>query len=90
MENGINLQELEKLKQAEEMKRRLLIKILTKEAFERLSRVRMVNTQLAAEVELYLLQIYQTGKIQCQITDEKLREILKLLSQKKESKITRR
>ena len=90
MENGVSLQELERLKQAEEMKRQLLSKILTNEAFERLSRVRMVNTQLAAEVELYLLQIYQTGKIQGQITDEKLREILKLLSQKNESKITRK
>jgi len=84
------LQEINKIKQMEEMKKQLLNKILTKEAFERLSRLRMVNQQLVAEVELYLLQIYQAGRLEARVTDAKLREILKHLTQKKDTKITRR
>ncbi len=92
MEN-IDIQELQKrnqMKQIEEMKKQLLSQILTKEASERLSRVRMVNETLAGSVELYLIQIYQAGRLGEKITDEKLTEILKLLSKKKETKIRRK
>ncbi len=88
--NGLNPQDLNQLKQIEEMKREVLSKILTKEAFERLARVRAVNPQLAAQVDVYLLQIYQTGKIQEQITDDKLKGVLKVLGTKKDYKIKRR
>ena len=84
------LQELNQMKQMEEMKKQILNQVLSKEAFERLSRIRTVNQQLAGEIELYLLQIYQAGKIQARITDEKLKEVLKFISQKKETKITRK
>jgi programmed cell death protein 5 len=89
--NGENVgpQELAQLKQIEELKRQLLGKVLGKEAFERLGRVRSVNPELAGQVELYLIQIYQTGKLTGKISDEKMKEILKLLSQKKEFKIRR-
>ncbi|MCK4497009.1 MAG: DNA-binding protein, partial [Candidatus Aenigmarchaeota archaeon] len=72
------------------MKRNILNRILTKEAFERLSRVRSVNPVLANQVDLYLLQTYQTGKLTESITDEKLKEILKLLSEKKDFNIKRK
>lgn len=88
--NGLNPQDLNQLKQIEEMKKEILTKILTKEAFERLARVRTVNPQLAAQVDMYLLQIYQSGKIQEQITDDKLKEVLGTLSTKKEFKIQRK
>ena len=88
--NGLNPQDLNQLKQIEEMKKEILTKILTKEAFERLARVRTVNPQLAAQVDMYLLQIYQSGKIQEQITDDKLKEVLGALSTKKEFKIQRK
>ena len=88
--NGLNPQDLNQLKQIEEMKREVLNKILTKEAFERLARVRVVNPQLAAQVDIYLLQIYQTGKIQEKITDDKLKDVLRVLGTKKEYKIKRK
>ena len=69
------------MQQLEQAKKALMERILTKEAFERLSRVRIVNPQLSAQVEMYLLQIQQTGKLQgIRITDEKLRAILRTLT----------
>jgi programmed cell death protein 5 len=86
---NLNLQDLQQLKQIEEMKRQLLSKMLSKEAFERLGRVRSVNPDLAGQVELYLIQIFQTGKLNEKITDEKMKEILKLLSEKRDFRIKR-
>jgi len=81
---------IEQMKQIEEMKRLVMNKILTKEAFERLGRVRSVNPQLAGQAELYLLQIYQSGKLQDKITDAKLKDVLRVLSERKEFKIKRK
>jgi programmed cell death protein 5 len=72
------------------MKRKILNTILTKDAFERLARVRSVNPQLAAQVDMYLLQIYQTGKIREKITDDRMKEVLNALSEKKDFKIKRK
>ena len=85
----MDVNQLEQLKQIEEMKKQLLSKILTKDALERLGRVRMVNPQVAGQAELYLIQIYQAGKLKTQINDDKLREVLKALSEKKEMSIKR-
>jgi programmed cell death protein 5 len=85
--SGVDANQLAQMKQIEEMKRTILNRILTKEAFERLSRVRSVNQALANQVDLYLLQTYQTGKMQERITDEKMKDILNLLSEKKDFNI---
>jgi DNA-binding TFAR19-related protein (PDSD5 family) len=83
--NGQNLgpEELQQLKQIEELKRQLISKMLSKEAYERLGRVRSVNPELAGQVELYLIQIYQTGKINEKVSDRKMKDILGLLTQQK-------
>ena len=88
--NGLNLHEMEQLKQIEEMKKQILTRILTKEAYERLARVRSVNPNLAGQVELYLLQIYQSGRLNNSVTDEKMKEILNTLTEKKEMNIRRK
>ena len=85
-----NPEDLVKAKQMEEMKKQMLSVMLSKEAYERLSSVRSVNPQLVAQVEMYLIQLYQTGKFDQQITDSNLKEILQLLTEKKDFKITRR
>ena len=77
---GENLMQLEQLRKLEEMKKQLLGRVLTKEAFGRLARVRMVNPELSGQAELYLLQIYQAGKLDGRVTDLKLREIFKALA----------
>lgn len=82
--------DLAEQRQIEQMKRVLLSKILTKEAFERLGRVRIVNPQTAEQVELYLLQIYQAGRLEIPVSDEKLKEMLKALSDGKQFRIQRK
>jgi programmed cell death protein 5 len=84
-----NAEELQQLKQIEAMKRQILTRMLSKEAFERLGRIRAANETLAGQVELYLIQIYQTGKLKGKISDEKMKGILRLLTQKKDFRIKR-
>jgi len=47
----------EDLKKMEEMKKVILKKILSREAAERLARVKLVKPELANELELYLIQL---------------------------------
>jgi programmed cell death protein 5 len=89
IDENASLEEMQQMKQIEEMKKQLLSKVLSKEAYERLGRIRAVNPTLAGQVEMYLIQIVQSGKVDQKISDEKLKEVLKLLSQKKEFKIKR-
>ena len=86
----IDPNQLQQMQQLEALKRQVLGKMLSKEAFERLGRVRSVNPELAAQAELYLLQIYQTGKIKGTVTDEQIKKILGLLSEKKDFKIKKK
>jgi programmed cell death protein 5 len=77
-------------KQLDALKMQILMSCLTKEARERLSNVRIGNPELAEQVELYLIQVYQQGQIKEPIPDDKLKELLKALTVKRETKITRR
>ncbi len=81
--------QLEQMKHIEEMKNKALNAILTKEAWERLARVRTVNPQLAGQAELYLFQIYQTGKMTERITDRKMKDVLTVLTEEKKTNIRR-
>jgi programmed cell death protein 5 len=78
--NPQDLNQLAQMKQAEEMKRQLMSRLLTKEAFERLGRVRSVNPQLASTAELYLLQLHQAGQISPPMGEEQLKQILGAIS----------
>ncbi|MEM5836339.1 MAG: DNA-binding protein [Candidatus Aenigmatarchaeota archaeon] len=73
----------------EEMKKIVLKKILSKEAIERLARVRLVKPELANEIELYLIQLYQTGKINKEISEEQIKVILERLSERKKFRIVK-
>ncbi len=81
------MNEIEDLKQLEELKKIVLKKILSKEAFERLGRIKLVKPELATQLELYLLQLYQQNKIKEEISDEQFKTILESLTSKKEFKI---
>jgi programmed cell death protein 5 len=80
----------EDLSKIEEMKKAVLKKILSKQAMERLSRVRLVKPELANEIELYLIQLYQAGKINEEISEEQIKLILERLSERKKFKIIKR
>ena len=69
-------------------KQQILRQILTPEARERLSRVRLVKPELADNVENQLIQLAGMGRVNRMIGDEEVREILdKLTATKRESKI---
>ena len=64
--------------------------ILTPEARQRLTNIKMVRPEFAEQLELQLIQLAQTGKINLPITDELLKQILdKIFSKKKEITIRR-
>lgn len=71
---------IEQMKKMEEFKKHILSRMLDRAAFERLGRVRIANPNLANQVELYMLQIFQSGKLQGTVSDEQLKEVLKYLS----------
>jgi len=64
----------------EAQKQAVLRAILTPEARQRLTNVKLVNPQLAAFVENQLIALAQAGRIAAPITDEELKQILAELS----------
>jgi DNA-binding TFAR19-related protein (PDSD5 family) len=64
----------------EQLKRQILSGMLTKDAYERLARVRSVNQSLAGGAELYLLQAYQAGQVKGTVDDNQLKELLRAIS----------
>ena len=85
--NYLTPEQIQQLQELEKLKKIVLRKILTKEALERLGRIRLVKPQLAAQLELYLMQLYQSGQIKTTIDDSKLKSILDSLTKKKKFKI---
>ncbi|KXB06905.1 hypothetical protein AKJ51_02495 [candidate division MSBL1 archaeon SCGC-AAA382A20] len=71
--------------QLEQQKKQLLRQILTSDARSRLSNLRMAKPDFTENIELQLIQIARSGRIDLPITDEKLRKILKKLQQDKKS-----
>jgi programmed cell death protein 5 len=80
------------LKQMEALKQIDLVlkQILTSEAKERLSNIRLVNQELYFKVAQYLIQLYQQGQIRGYVDDNMLKQIILLLQPKKEIKIRRK
>ena len=77
--------------QIEIQKQAILRRILTTEARQRLTNLKMVKPEFANTLELQLIQLAQSGKVQTPITDEQLKEILvRLQGQRRDIKITRR
>lgn len=80
-------EEMEEMQKLEQLKKTVMKKILTKDAIERMGRIRLVKPELANQLELYLVQLYQAGKIASEIDDNQLKLILGTLSSKKQFKI---
>jgi programmed cell death protein 5 len=82
--NDVSQEDMQKL---EEMKKIVLKKILSKDAIERLGRIRLVKPELASQLELYLVQLYQSGKLKSQVSDDQIKLMLEALTSKREFKI---
>lgn len=71
--------------------KKIASQILEPKARERLSNLKMVKPDIALQLEVYLVQLYQAGQLRGRITEEQLVAILSRLSgTKKEFKIRRK
>ena len=73
----------EKDSQLKAQKEMMLKQVLSSDARLRLNNVRMVKPDLAASVENYILNLSVQGKINGQISDEQLKQILLSVQQPK-------
>jgi len=77
--------------QLEQQKQALLRNILSPEARQRLTNLKMVKPEFTDQLELQLIQLAQQGKIPVPLADEQLKKILsQLQSRKRETTIRRR
>lgn len=75
----------------EEMKNQILLMILTREAKERLNRVKIAYPELANMVENQLIMLYQNGRLPGEVDDNTLKRILQQVQpESKEIKIVRK
>ena len=79
-ENNISQEKDSQLKAQKEM---MLKQVLSADARLRLNNVRMVKPDLAASVENYILNLSVQGKINGQISDEQLKQVLLSIQQPK-------
>ena len=83
-------QEVQIQQRLEAQKQSMLRRILTSEARQRLTNLKIARPQFASQIELQLIQIAQQGRINIPITDEQLKEILRRLQPtKRDIKIRR-
>jgi programmed cell death protein 5 len=77
-------------RQFEAQKQAALKLILTPEARQRLTNIRMVKPEFADQIEVQLIQLAQTGRVKVPISDDELKKALsRLQSQRKEIRIRR-
>jgi programmed cell death protein 5 len=63
---------------------------MTPEARERLTRLKMSRKELAEQIEIQLVGLARSGRLQGQIDDEKLKSLLvQMQPKKRDTKITR-
>lgn len=74
----------------EEANKEILKKIMTKDAIERLHRIKISSPIIASQLESYLIHVYQNGQLNGKITDEKLKQVAEILSPKRETIIKRK
>jgi programmed cell death protein 5 len=76
--------------QLEAQKQALLRQILSPEARQRLTNLKMVKQEFTEQLELQLIQLAQAGRLPTPLSDAKLKQILiQLQSRKRETKIRR-
>ena len=81
-------QDQEKSLAIERQKQMILMKILTEDAKQRLSNLKLVKSQFADAIENQLIHLYQSGRLASQINEEQLLHMLKQMQgEKRESNI---
>ncbi|MFQ5941612.1 MAG: DNA-binding protein [Nitrososphaerales archaeon] len=83
MEQNPPSDEKQKEMEAKMMRERVLRVLLTPEARQRLTNIKMVKPDLAKTVEDYLISMGSQGKLNKALTDDELKQILSSLQQPK-------
>ena len=77
--------------QYEEQKKAILRSIMTTDAKQRLSNIKLARPQVGEQIEQQLIMLAQSGRLQQKITDAQLRELLrKIMPKKRDINIKRR
>ena len=72
-------------------KQAVLRQILTVEARQRLTNLKMVKPEFAGQIELQLIQLAQAGRLKIPVTDDQLKQMLgELQSRRRDIKIRRK
>jgi programmed cell death protein 5 len=72
--------------EAEAQKQALMRRILTPEARQRLTNVKMVRPDFAEQLEVQLLQLAQAGRVKIPITDDMLKRLLTQLQSQQQQR----
>jgi programmed cell death protein 5 len=72
-------QHVEQQRTINAQKENVLRQILTPEARQRMNRIKLVKPEFVERLELQLIQIAQSGRIQLPINDKQLRQMLQQL-----------
>ena len=77
--------------QYDEQKKAILRSIMTTDAKQRLSNIKLARPQVGEQIEQQLIMLAQSGRLQQKITDAQLRELLrKIMPKKRDINIKRR
>lgn len=77
--------------QIESQKQTILRRILSSDARQRLTNLKMVKPEFAEQIELQLIQLTQARQLKIPVTDGQLKEILaRLQTQRRDIKIRRK
>jgi programmed cell death protein 5 len=76
--------------QLEQQKQNLLRQLLTPEARQRLTNLKMIKPEFTEQIELQIIQLAQTGKLPIPLTDQQLKQILLQLQGRKREITIRR
>ncbi len=82
-QQGASAQQAAQHQQVEEAKQSILRNILTSEAKERLTTVKIARPQLVEQVEMQLISLAQSGQLRTKIDDAKLKALLQQLQSRK-------
>ena len=90
LQRSLEEQEVQQ-QELEEQKKQILRSILTSEAKERLTNIRLSRPQIAEQIENQLIILAQSGRLKQKITDDQLRQLLaRLIPKKRDITIRRR
>lgn len=89
-QRGAEDQKQSQAEQLEAQKQALLKQILSPEARQRLTNLKMIKAEFTEQLELQLIQLAQMGKLQIPLSDAQLKQILIQLQSRKRDITIRR